>query len=91
MDAVEWTIVLGFGALVLAALAYAVVRLRREPRGELDPRSQRLARMLLYPRFLDPLLAKPLTVREKLGWLIVALVMIAAIAFTLITGIGVRR
>ena len=91
MDTVEWTVVLGFGALVVAAAVYAVLRLMQEPRGELDPRSQRLARLFLYPKLLDPLLAKPLTRREKLGWLIVALAMLAAIAFTLVTGIGVRR
>ncbi len=91
MDAVEWSIVLGLATLVVGAAAYAIVRLMQEPRGELDPRSQRLARIFLYPRFLDPLFAKPLTRREKFGWLIVGLAMIAAVAFTFITGIGLRR
>jgi hypothetical protein len=90
MDTVEWTIVVGFCALVLGVAVYAVVRLLQEPRSELDPRSQRLARLFLYPRFFDPLLAKALTRRELVGWLIVAIVMVGAIAFTLITGVGVR-
>ena len=91
MDAIEFAVIVGFGALVLAALAYTVVRLLRDPRGQLDPASQRLARLFLYPKFLDPLLAKPLTRREKLGWFIVVVLMVAAVAFSLLTGVGVRR
>jgi hypothetical protein len=90
MDAVEWSVVVGMAVLVLGCLAYAVVRLMNEPRTGLDPKSQRLARAFLYPRFLDPLLARPMSRREKIGWLIVLAVMVAAVAFTLITGIGVR-
>ena len=91
MDPIEWAIVRVMGLLVLGTLAYGIVRLMHEPRTELDERSTRLARLFLYPRFLDPLLAKHMTSREKIGWLVVIILMIAAIAFTLTTGIGVRR
>jgi hypothetical protein len=91
MDAIEWAVVGGMGLLILAALVYAIVRLMHEPRTGLDQRSTRLARLFLYPRFLDPLLAKPMTGREKIGWLIVVALMVAAVVFTAVTGIGVRR
>jgi hypothetical protein len=90
MDAVEWSVVVGMAVLVLGCLVYAVVRLMNEPRAGLDPKSQRLARLLLYPSFLDPLLARPMSRREKLGWLIVLAVMVGAVAFALFTGTGVR-
>ena len=91
MDTVEWSVVLGMVVLVIGCLVYAVLRLMSEPRTGLDPRSQRLARVLWYPRFLDPLLAKPMSRREKLGWVIVIAVMVSAVALSLITGTGVRQ
>jgi len=91
MDPIEWAIVGGMGVLVVGTLGYAILRLLHEPRTGLDERSTRLARLLLYPRLLDPLLAKPMTSREKLGWLVVVAAMIAAIVFTITSGIGIRR
>jgi hypothetical protein len=91
MNAIEWTVIGGMVLLVVCVLLYALVRLAREPRTGLDQRSTRLARLFLYPRFLDPLLAKPMTGREKAGWAVVVALMLAAVVFTLYTGIGVRR
>jgi uncharacterized PurR-regulated membrane protein YhhQ (DUF165 family) len=71
-----------FSALVLGVFFYIIARLLHEPHNNLDERSKRLARFFLYPRLFDPLLAKPLTRREKIGWLIVLLVAIAAIAIS---------
>jgi len=90
MDAIEWAVIGGFLLLIVCASVYAIIRLAREPRAGLDQRSTRLARLFLYPRFLDPLLAKPMTGREKLGWVAVGALMVAAVVFTLYTGIGVR-
>ena len=91
MDVIEWSVVGGMALLVLGCLFYAVLRLMDAPRTGLEPRSQRLARAFLYPRFLDPLLARPMSRREKVGWLIVLAVMVAAVAFTSFTSIGVRQ
>jgi hypothetical protein len=91
MDAFEWTVIGGLLFLIVCVLVYAIVRLAREPHTGLDQRSTRLARLFFYPRFLDPLLAKPMTGREKAGWLLVGLVMVAAVVFALYTGTGVRR
>jgi hypothetical protein len=82
MDAVEWSVVGGMAVLIVGCLVYAVIRLTGEPKTGLHPRSQGLARALGYPRFVDPLLAKPMSNREKLGWFIVLAVMIAVVAFT---------
>ena len=91
MDAIEWAVIGGLFLLIVCALVYTIIRLAREPHTGLDQRSTRLARLFLYPRFFDPLFAKPMTVREKAGWLVVVALMIAAVVFTLYTGIGVRR
>jgi hypothetical protein len=90
MDTVEWSVALGMTVLAVGGLVYILIRLTNEPRTNLDPKSQRLARLLLYPRFLDPLLAKPMSRREKLGWLIVLALIAGAVAFTSLTGIGAR-
>jgi hypothetical protein len=91
MDAVEWAIFGGMVVLTVGCCVYALIRLMNEPRTGLDPRSQRFARAFGYPRLLDPLLTKPMARREKFGWFIVLAVMVGAIAFTLLTGIGVRQ
>jgi len=82
MDAVEWSVLGGMAVLIVGCLVYAVVRLRSEPRTDPDPRSQRVARVLLYPRLFDPLLAKRLSSREKIGWLVVLVVAAAAVVLT---------
>jgi hypothetical protein len=72
-----------FALLVIGSLGYAVFRLWRDPRPQnLPMRSQRFARFMLFPRFFDPLLAKPLTRREKLGWLLFLLIAVLAVVFT---------
>jgi len=91
VDALEWAVIGGMGLLVLGALLYTIVRLMHEPRTGVSDRPARLARLFLFPRFLDPLLAKPMTRREKAGWLFVLTLMIAVVVFTVVTGIGVRR
>jgi hypothetical protein len=91
MDAFELAVIGGFLLLIVCVLVYAIIRLAREPHTGLDQRSTRLARLFLYPRFLDPLLAKPMTGREKAGWVLVIALMVAAAIFTLYTGIGIRR
>jgi hypothetical protein len=78
MDAIEWAVIGGFLLLIVCASVYAIIRLAREPRAGLDQLSTRLARLFFYPRFLDPLLAKPMTAREKLGWVAVGALMVAS-------------
>ena len=82
MSAVEWSVVLGLATLIVGCLVYAAIRLLNAPHTGLDSNSQRLTRWFGYPRFLQPLLARPMSRREKLGWLIVAVVIAAAVAAT---------
>lgn len=81
---IEVAIVLGlFAALVCGALIYAVVRLRREPPpAAVVPRAQHLARLVLFPKLFDGLLARPMTKREMYGWLVFAVVLVLAIVLT---------
>lgn len=74
---------IAFGVLVVGVFVYAVVQLWREPPSEdLSARSQRLARFAGFPRFFDNLLAKSLTIREKLGWLLFFVIAVLAIILT---------
>lgn len=85
------TILIAFGFLILGVLVYALYRLLTDPVPEVDPRSARLLRWIGYPKFLDSLLAKPLTKREKIGWLLFFLILVLGILFTQLTGLGVGR
>ena len=70
-------------ALVIGSLVYAVLRLLREPPPrDAVPRAQRLARLMGIPTLFDGLLARPLTRREKLGWLVVGVLIALAVALT---------
>ena len=72
-----------FFALVIGSLAYAIFRLvRSKEYSRLDPKSQSLARAVGAPKLFDPLLARPMTSREKWGWLVFLVMTVAAIAFT---------
>jgi len=77
-----------FGALLFGVIFYTIARLWHEPHDNLDEKSTRLARFFLYPKLFDPLLAKPLSRREKFGWFIVFLVAVAAIALSKYLGLG---
>ncbi len=70
-------------ALIVGALVYAVIRLLREPPPrDVSPRAQRLARLAGFPKLFDGLLARPMTRREKVGWLVFVIVLALAVAFT---------
>ena len=72
-----------FIALVLGVMGYALFRLvRSKEQSEIDPKSQSLARAVGAPKFFDPLLARPMTSREKWGWLVFVVITLAAVAFT---------
>jgi len=70
-----------FAMLVLGALIYTVIRLHREPPNA-DTRAQRLARFAGFPSLFDGLLARPMTRREKMGWLVFGVVVVLAISFS---------
>lgn len=82
MSALEWSVILGVVVLIIGCLVYAWLRLLDDPGPDLDPTSRRLARALGYPKLLEPLFARPMSSREKFGWLIVAAVIVVAIAST---------
>jgi hypothetical protein len=72
-----------FALLVLGTAGYVLFRLWRDPRPQnISAESQRLARSVGMPKLLDPLLARPHTRREKLGWLLVLIVMVLAVVST---------
>jgi hypothetical protein len=83
VDTTETVLIGLFFTLVVGTFAYTIFRLWRgkEP-GQLDPMSQKLARVTGYPRFFDPLLARSMTSREKWGWGLVLAIAIVAIVFT---------
>jgi hypothetical protein len=77
------TILIAFGFLILGVLlVYVLYRLLTDPTPEVDPRSARLLRWLGNPKFFDPIFAKPLTKREKFGWLLFFVIAVLAIIFT---------
>lgn len=78
----EIAILIGlFFALVVSSLAYAIFRLvRSNELSELDPKSKKLARAVGAPKLFEQLLARPMTSREKWGWLVFLMITIAAIA-----------
>lgn len=72
-----------FAVLVVGTLAFIIVRLRREPPPEkLSSGAQQLARQAGFPSLFDGLLARHMTKREILGWVIFAFLVIVAVAFT---------
>ncbi|MEQ1775593.1 MAG: hypothetical protein ABL891_17590 [Burkholderiales bacterium] len=74
---------IAFAFLVAGALVYVVAKLWREPPSQnLSAQSQRLARFSGFPKFFDNLLAKSLTSREKLGWLLFFVIALLAVIFT---------
>jgi hypothetical protein len=52
------------------------------PNFAISLRGQRLARFFGYPRFMDGMLARPMTSREMLGWVVVAIIVLLAVVFT---------
>ena len=77
----DWAIAL-FGLVVLCALIYAIYRLSRDPPpNNLSRRSQTIARIFGVPKLFDALFARPLTRREKLGWLVFAVIVVLAVVF----------
>lgn len=82
MSPLEWSVISGMVVLIMGCLVYAWIRLLDDARRDLDPKSQRLARALGYPRLLDPLFARPMSAREKFGWITVAVVIVVAVAAT---------
>ncbi len=80
----EIAVALGlFALLVIGAMTYALVKLWREPPPQkVSPRSQKLARLVGLPKLFDGLVARPLTRREKFGWLLFALIAFVAVVFT---------
>ena len=85
------TILMGFLFFILLVLVYALYRLVSDPPQQLDDRSIRIGRLLGMPKFFAPIFAKPLTRREKIGWLIFFLVLVLGVLFTQITGLGAGR
>jgi hypothetical protein len=85
------TIIIAFEVLILGVLVYALYRLLTDPGTEVNPRSARLLRWIGYPKSFGPLLAKPLTKREKIGWLLFFLILVLGVLFTQLTGLGVGR
>jgi hypothetical protein len=85
------TIIIAFEFLILGVLVYALYRLLTDTGTEVDPRSVRLLRWIGYPKLFDPLLAKPITKREKIGWLLFFLILVVGVLFTQLTGLGVGR
>jgi hypothetical protein len=85
------TILIGFLFFALFIGVYALYRLLSDPPPQLDDRSVRIARFLGQPKFLDPIFAKPLTKREKIGWLIYLLILVLGLLFTQFTGLGAGR
>ncbi len=74
---------IAFALLVVGAITYVVVRLWREPPAQgLCEQSQRLSRFAGFPKLFDSLLAKSLTNREKLGWLLFFVIAVLAIILT---------
>ena len=72
-----------FALLIIGSLCYAVIRLWREPPPQgMPPASQRLARLVGIPKLFDGLVAKPLTGREKLGWLAFFVIAVVAVLLT---------
>ena len=67
----------------MVRMLYVLFRLWRDPRPQnIFGESQRLARSMGTPKLLDALLARPLTRREKPGWLLVLIVMVLAVVLT---------
>jgi hypothetical protein len=85
------SILMGFLFFILLVLVYALYRLVTDPPAEVHAPSARLLRWIGYPKFFDPLLAKPLTKREKIGWLLFFLILVLGILFVQLTGLGVER
>lgn len=72
-----------FFALTVGVFVYTVIRLLREPDPrDVSPRAQRLVRLAGLPKLFDGLLARTLTRREKIGWLIFGIVLALAVVFT---------
>jgi hypothetical protein len=74
---------IAFAVLVVGTLAYTAFRLWREPPSQdISERSRHLARFAGFPKFFDNLLAKSLTIREKVGWFLFFVVAVLAIVLT---------
>jgi hypothetical protein len=72
-----------FFLLVAGALAYTVIRLLREPPSStVNTKAKRLARIVGAPSLFDNLLARPMTRREKFGWLLFTVILLIAAVVT---------
>jgi hypothetical protein len=73
-----------WGAFVLCVIAFVIYRSRRDPPppADLSETSKVIARITGFPKLFDGLVARPMTGREKLGWLIVVVVMVLAALFS---------
>lgn len=80
---------IGFGFLIL--LIYVLYRLLSEESPELDERSVKEGESLGIPKFFGPIFAKPLTKREKIGWLVFLVILVIGVLFTRLTGLGSGR
>jgi hypothetical protein len=81
MDPIGWAMIGVFVVLVVGAIAYALIRLSRQSHEDVNPKVKRLARIVLLPPIFDPLVAKPLLLRELIGLLFLVLILVLAIAF----------
>ncbi len=78
MEVYDKIVFADFAVVPVGLLIYAFIRLRREaPPDDLSPRSQRLARLFAYPRFIDAIYVKALNKRET--WLVLLMVAIGAL------------
>ncbi len=72
-----------FAGLVVGSLLYTIVRLFNEPPPKnISPKAQRLARLFGTPKLLDGLFARPMTGREKIGWVVFAFIVLVSVVFT---------
>ena len=72
-----------FALLIIGSLCYVVIRMWREPPPQgISPASQRLARLVGFPKLFDGLVSKPLTRREKLGWFAFFVIAVIAVLLT---------
>jgi hypothetical protein len=82
-------IAIGFGFLLL--LTYVLYRLLSDESPKLDERSVKAGRLMGMPKFFAPIFAKPLTKREKIGWLVFLVILVLGVLFTRLTGLGAGR
>jgi hypothetical protein len=85
------TLLFMFGFFVLLVLIYVLYHLLSDQPQSLDERSGKMGKSLGMPKVFAPIFAKPLTRREKIGWLVVFVILALGALFTRLTGLGAGR